>query len=496
MLSLLVLLVLVLIVFQISIATGTNARVARNDVGLTLMDLAIESAFLEMGRQLIEDAEASSGQGGPGAPGGGPPPELSGASADPGAAPGGPGGGGGPTDSKNDPWASPDRSDINEVPLWVLVQDEDSKLNILGMLAPDEVEAELCFERVVRILDLCREGTDEDIDLGEAEDMAEAMRDHMRRRRDSTDWRPDLLTDDENNLDMGLPLSLREFVILEPFQRQHFMDYRDEDGNIVHSIEAFLTIWTSVGTLQDLQDGPGGEGEPGSPGTDDPGPGDPDGQGAPGQQGDGGLPGSQGDGGAQQDPQGALPSGPGTGPAAGGEPGIAVNINTAPKAVLAGLLDDRDVPIRFWDAVIEYRNEPQEEDDQLDEDEYEKDDRGNPIVPRQFFESLDTLQQIDGWDSIEPEQQQRLRQLLTVQSHSFSIYVVARRSIGDSEGDNFWEPRTIEQDIEEARALVRASRSIVWRREGDDGYELVPLQRWEELGYVPYEVLDFPEEDR
>src|SRR5881392_3842220 len=57
LLSLLILLVLVAIVIQINVSTGTDARVARNDVGLTGMDLATESALLQVYDKLKADAE-------------------------------------------------------------------------------------------------------------------------------------------------------------------------------------------------------------------------------------------------------------------------------------------------------------------------------------------------------------------------------------------------------------------------------------------------------
>jgi uncharacterized membrane protein YgcG len=66
LLSLIVLFVLVAIVFQISIGTGTDARVARNDVGLSTMDLACESALLEVAEMLKADAPAGGEEGGAG----------------------------------------------------------------------------------------------------------------------------------------------------------------------------------------------------------------------------------------------------------------------------------------------------------------------------------------------------------------------------------------------------------------------------------------------
>ena len=53
----------------------------------------------------------------------------------------------------------------------------------------------------------------------------------------------------------------------------------------------------------------------------------------------------------------------------------------------------------------------------------------------------------------------------------------------------------IEQEAN-GTGLVRTVRQVVWRRVGDDGVQIIPLVRWEVLDYVPFEVLDFPDEER
>src|SRR5258706_266961 len=137
LLSLLILLVLVAIVMQIRIGTMTDARVARNDIGLTTMDLAIESALLQVDDQLLQDAK---GSGAP-APSAGAAAGAAGGDASSGA------GGGAPapsgpnpqaSDSPKDEWARPHRTTLNDERLRILVQDEDSKINVLNMLNPDE----------------------------------------------------------------------------------------------------------------------------------------------------------------------------------------------------------------------------------------------------------------------------------------------------------------------------------------------------------------------
>ncbi len=44
--------------------------------------------------------------------------------------------------------------------------------------------------------------------------------------------------------------------------------------------------------------------------------------------------------------------------------------------------------------------------------------------------------------------------------------------------------------------LARTIACTVWRRTTDEGVEIIPLQRWEYIDYVPWESLDFPDEER
>ncbi len=494
LLSMLVLFVLWAIVIQIAVTTATDARIGRNDVALTTMDLAIESALLEISETLIADAEAGEDSGG-----GGMGDAFGDVGGDGGGFPGGEGGeeegGGGPVDCKEDDWARPIRTEMVDIGirLRVLVQDEDSKYNVLTMLSEDEEEAQKAYDRVVRILDLCREGTGADIDSGDAREMATQMLEYIQNRDDFFPT-PTLLTADEEQEELALPLSLREFVYLPAFEPNHFRDFRDEDGEVVHSIGSYLTVWTALTTRDDLDQEAGGEDGEGDPPAGEPGGGtstdtlgggnddvgDLTGTGAGGQgAGDESL-GGGGGGGAQDE-----------------KAGIAVNINTAPLAVLVALMDDRDVSVRFWEDVLEWRNEPDEE--ALDEDEEPPlDEFGDEVIPKQYFESLGDLDEFDEYRNLEGTLQGELNQLLTTQSHVFSIYVTARKPTGldAGTGDFAQTKEELLEEEEKGQALTRTVRCVVWRRQGQDGWELIPLERWEVCDYMPFEVLDFPDEDR
>ncbi|MFT5287186.1 MAG: hypothetical protein ACI8TQ_003366 [Planctomycetota bacterium] len=503
MMAMMVLVVLILIASQIRISTMTDGRIARNQNTITSMDLAIESALLKVFEDLKGDAVADEGDGLNGAVGAGGGGAVGGAAG--GLSGGGGEGGGGDgsaTDSSRDTWATPGRTEINELQLRFYFQDEDSKYNVLNMLTENEDEATKARDRVIRILDLCREGTDEDIDLSSAESMADSMLDHMLNRSESLLPRPFLMTDDEEREELGLPMSLREFVVLDDFHPSHFRDYRDNNGEVVHSIESFLTLWTSLTTASELaaansqasggsNDGQSGTADPGSLSTAS-------GNGA-NQQGGGTEDGEEGSPfGADEGADGAgagSASQPG-GQGASSSDGPKININRAPVAVLKALMDDRDVPMTFWDALVEFRNEEDEEETDPD-DEPSFDEFGNELIIRKIFTTVTDLAKIEGWDYLEPIVQAEVRDLTTVSSNVFSIYITARRSTADSdETDFFVDEEEIEEDEQKGLDLLRTVRCVVWRRTQGDEAEIIPLLRWEVLDYVPFEVEDYPGEDR
>jgi hypothetical protein len=467
MLSLFVLFVLILIIAQISYSTKTDERVTRNEETLTAMDQAIESVLLQVYDDLLADAESSSAGGMGGAAGGegvGGPPQ-------------------GPTDSHEDEWAHPQRTEMNGLQVRVLIQDEDSKFNALSILTGDEVQAEKSFERLVRVIANARKGTDAEIDETDAREMATALQEYMKRRRDQVLPKPAQLSDPAEDSELGLPFTLREIrsSMPERFPRSLYEDFRDEEDRVVHSLASFLTVHSSLAAGTDAaaaDEGGDSGGDPEDRGDDE---GDEDDSGS--EQGD------EGEEGGAETPQ--APSAP------GGETPVAdgrINVNTAPLGVLAGLFDSRDVPTRFWDEVLEYRNEPQEDEEgEAQDEELPLDEFGEPIVPKKVFASFDDLSQLDTWLQIEPAYRAEMRGLLKTHSSVFSIYVTARKPTGEERDFGTRRRDEIEREEAEGPALVRSVRSVVWRRQGAEGAEIVPILRWEVLDYVPYEVLDIPE---
>jgi hypothetical protein len=453
LLAFLVLIVIIAITYQIHTVTKTDARVAHNELTRVLMDLAIESTLLQVIEDLAEDARAAQategegeGEGAAGAPGGagGVPGEggttpgtgTSGAS---GGAPGEPASNPDSVDSQMDGWYTPASTNFDDVQVRIFIRDEDSKFNVLNMLLADEELAEESFDIVVRILDNCREGTDYDIGPSDAQELARAMQEHLRERDTSTLPRPALLSDVEDPRQQGLPLTFREFRGLEPFNDDHFYEGYDEDGNRVHGIDAFLTVFTSPAMGEEV---------------------------------------------------------PGATTATGG---FGVNVNTAPRAVLDALVDRRYVSGQLWEAIVEYRNEAEEPDPNAEQEELEPmlDEFGQEITPKKIFDGLAELEEVFDFKSLLAEEKTKVNQRLAVQSHVFEIILTARLPT-QREEDRIFEFQSRKEQEDYFRSgsfLVRTVRAVYWRAPGEEDVTMVPLVRWEVLENPPLQILDYPDDD-
>jgi len=165
------------------------------------------------------------------------------------------------------------------------------------------------------------------------------------------------------------------------------------------------------------------------------------------------------------------------------------------------LMDDREISSRFIDSIVEYRNleEKKKDDDKSTEpadpvyDEY-----GRVVIVRQVFDNLAELDQVPGVERLSGDPKAEFLKLLTTQSQVFSIYVTARIVNPNDKGGRDYEgpPRPGEHDDELGNALMRTVRAVVWRVTTDDGTVIVPIVRWEVLDYTPFEVQDYPDDDR
>ncbi|MEM9382390.1 MAG: hypothetical protein AAGB93_20725 [Planctomycetota bacterium] len=450
LLAFLVLIVIIAIVYQINTVTLTDERITYNEITRSQMDLSIEAVLLQTYEDLKEDAmaaEAAQGDGGgAGAAGGA-------------GAPQDPGGGGAATegeagepprnpdavDSMMDRWFTPQSTNFGDVQIRIFIRDENSKYNVLNMLDPDEELAEIAYQRVVRVLDNARGGTDFDISAGDAEEMARAMRDYMESRFGTELPTPELLTSDQENEDRVVPFTFAEFRSLEPFEDNMFEDFFTDDDQRIHAISSFLTVFTSPSV---------GAEEVGS----------------------------------------GLPSGGG---------GFGVNVNTAPHAVLTALFDSREIDYRIWDEVREYRNEEEEpletEDEGLEDVEPEPllDEYGNEVLPTQIFDSLDELDELYEFDALNETEKASIRDALEVTSDVFEIVLAARISTAADADQRieFESRREQEEYFRSGEHIVRIIRSVIWRRPGEEEVAIVPLVRWEVLENAPLKILDFPDDE-
>lgn len=424
LLAFLVLMVILMITYQITRSTSTDQIETRRSLVFTGMDLAIESAFLQVAEDLVADGDAGgaeeSGEDLPAFPSG----EGEGEEDE---AEGG-------TDSQMDEWATPSATTIGGLDLRILIEDENRKFNILGMLAEDEEEAQAAFDIVVRILDGAREGTLADIPGGEADSMARIMRDHMLTRENSILPAPILLSggllEEQEQGAPVMPMSFREFVVMEPFEPHHFRDFFDENGDRVHSLGAYLTMYTSPVAAE----------------------------GAP-------------------------------------EGGWAVNVNTAPMAVLSGLFDTRAVDGRVWDEVLLYRNDEEELGPDDEETEPMLDEFGNEVIQKRIFDDLEELDEVYDFEALEAEVKAEVLDRLQVNSDVFSVTITSRMATSQQDqGSAGFDTRREREEYErDGTHLVRTVRRIFWRVSSEEESSMIILVNWEVLDYSPLEVLDYPD---
>ena len=433
LLALLVLIVIIMVTYQVSRTAGTDHIETNRSLVFTSMDYAIESAFLQVEEDLLADGDAGATGAGPGD---GADPDVGGlGGGDVGGDPGAGEEGGGATDSQMDSWAIPASTTIGDRDLRILVVDEDRKFNVLGILDEDEEIAQQAFDIVVRILDNCREGTRVDIDGGEADRMARAMRDHFFQRDTDLLPEPELLSslgeEGESSDRPVLPMSLRELVVLPEFEDYHFSDFIDEDDVRVHSIDAYLTMYTSPVIGNGTPDG-----------------------------------------------------------------GWAVNVNTAPLAVLSSLFDRSVVDSRIWDEVVLYRNEEEDQDPDEEAVEPALDEFGNEVIQKKIFDDLEELDEIPDFNRLGEEDKAEILERLKVDSTVFSVVITARQSTAkEGEEPEIRSRREREEFERNGTHLVRTVRRIYLRSSGDDSSSMIPLVYWDVLPYSPLEVVDFGSDD-
>lgn len=470
---------LYILVAELVVAGRMVRATGENDALLARMRQQMLYQLTDAEDQLLQDlagGAAGGGEGG-GALAGAMPGGQGGAGGDgAGAAAGGEGGEGGEEeeedpatkcDGSRDGWFEPVGHPDNDLTTYVWVEDENRKFNVLAIWSPDEKFADFSRDRMVRLIDSLREDTPYDLSSSDAGSIVREITEWGRRGGTDQMPRPRLKSDDEKRREITPPMHLDELLMLPSITEDVFFD-KVVDGRVYLGLESVLTLWTS------LRVDPGnpeknarlraaaearGEKPPAASGGE-----------AGGQQpaGNAGAASSGGAGGNVQ------PGGEETPPPQPEGLGILVNVNTASRPVLRALFPPDRIPDRVIDAIIEYRNEVDEEATRKEQDEAgegttELSDFGDLRLgtpqKRKVFTTTADLEEVEEFAKLaDPQVKADFQAAVTTQSEVFSIHLA-----------------TLFKRSEENRIYVlRRARSIVLRvDDGADG-QIVPLVPFEE----------------
>jgi hypothetical protein len=365
-LAMLVLFVLAVLVVEISYSAHVELDHAKAFVHSKAMDALAEAARRQAESALVMDVEQSLETSGDGGGDGG-----DGAGEGPfGEAQGGAGGEGGEeaaedegvaettarTDSRLDEWndalAMAPNFSGGAYQVYVEVEDEDGKINLLGLWSPEKDLRDAQHEIVRTLLDKAFEGTSMDISFADATAILDNLDDWVRGNRGSFDPIPvpvlkktvaedDAAEGDQldaailDNPERHFPLTMGELALVGGLRPEHLSGFVEYD-EFHPGLDRYLTLWTEL----ELKPAPP-EADPfgGSPFSNFT-------QGSlfdksisDGNSGEGG-----GEGG-EDGPEELTPQATNNG---------LVNVNTAPLVVLRALAPP-DVPSSFLERVEEFR---------------------------------------------------------------------------------------------------------------------------------------------
>lgn len=327
----------------------------------------------------------------------------------------------------------------------ILITDEDSKLNLLLLLAEDEDYRKLWHDRFVRALDLMRDGLPGDLTNGEASDYVDRFTAWMQGDRANDElaiapiatgqWKA--TGSDRSNY---APLTLREFTLTGVVSDSLYYGFpygKDEDRRWVPGFDQTLTVWSNV----EYKDATTEQNEENAQNSNQ----------------------------DSQPPPGAAPP---DRPEAAGMNNGRLNVNTTPIWILKSLFADSDLATSAWDDYENFRKKTV--DDKKKEREnfsgdssttnQQNQDQPGPTDPIYPLKTIDDLKRFKGFSNdggITPDAWNKLAELLSVESNVFTITVL----VGTTE-----LPR---------RFYV--GRSVVWRRGGGADQPCIPIVEFEKL---------------
>ena len=386
-LVLLCVVLLYILVAETVMQSGYDRMSSDNQAVEVKLRQAVLKARDEGLQELVDDLSDEAEEGAAGGAGG----ALAGLGGGGASAPGGAGAGASEEasspkgDHSRDSWFKPKSLfDDNDIVVTGWIVDENRKLNLLTLLSKDEEFAKASKERLVRVLDEIWEDTDADLSGADAEALARGILDLMKGMGRS-DVRPrPMLKTDKDGEETSVPLSLDDLLLVPQFKPEYLDDRFLEGGVYVPGLRSVLTVYTA---LSQVGGGGAAEGQSG---------------------GNSGNSASSGSGGGESSGGGGEAS-EGSGGSEGSEgellgPGVRININTAPPALLRALASRSDVPEAVIDAILEYRNKVDEEAQDAAESAAAESgdpglmaDDGSQSDMLQIFETLDDMDKVEEW---------------------------------------------------------------------------------------------------
>jgi hypothetical protein len=391
-------------------------------------------------------------------------------------------GSGDEADSLMDAWAQPMRIQVGEIQITAWAEDENAKFNLLSLVSDDEEYRDLSRRRFESILDRLRDEHDEDLNSADASIIADQLVEWLEGRTRDERYPYPLRKSSPEDQSFALMYCPEELLLLEDVNELLFFDQKLDDELFALGMEAAFTVWTSLAF--DPPDSSGDEtGALGEPETNTE-----------------AAESAMADALSSEEPtseveEPALLAEGGFKGAAEGEDGIGalLNLNTAPRPVVEGILSEIGIPWTIINDIIEYRNEVDEEallameDELVDMDfaemELQQSRYGDQEqVPVQFFSSLEDLEEVGSWASLDEELKQNVYEVFGIKSDVFSVFIYARIPPGD------WHP---EYRYDEPPGPVLRLRGVFYRRSTADGVKMIPLQSWHEVPFTRWRIPDF-----
>jgi hypothetical protein len=330
----------------------------------------------------------------------------------------------------------------------IVITDEDSKLNLLLLLAEDEDYRKTWRDRFERALDYLRDGKPDDLGASEASDYLDRFTKWMEGDRGNDELSLPTLASGQwksaGDHTTYAPFTLRDFVLTGQMSDSLYYGFPYGEGEEriwVPGIEQALTVWSNLEYV-DLK-------------TEDP----------------------------NKDTQDSNTT---TAPKARNEaPGVnngRINVNTAPLFVLRSLFPDSDIAPSAWEDYDTFRkkalDDKKKERESLSSDGNSTttiDKKKEPLAdePTYPLKTIDDLRRFKGFSTesgIQPDVWAKLSMLLTVESNVFTITAL----VGTTDVPHRYY----------------AARSVIWRRGSGDKAN-VPIVSFEPLRLCAVNLEDF-----